>query len=69
VCTKLDIYVFILLHCVSHIVLDNIYYLPVTGRMIPICEYHGIDILDGSTFRTANCMDCKCSNAQLACCG
>ncbi|XP_071153254.1 uncharacterized protein [Mytilus edulis] len=42
----------------------------VTGRLIPVCSYKGLDILDGSSFRTADCMDCKCRNSgQLSCCG
>ncbi|XP_060064233.1 uncharacterized protein LOC132544631 [Ylistrum balloti] len=41
----------------------------VSGRQIPICEYNGLDILDGSSFRTAACMDCKCTNGLIQCCG
>ncbi|XP_033732490.1 uncharacterized protein LOC117321961 [Pecten maximus] len=41
----------------------------VSGRQIPVCEYNGLDILDGSSFRTAACMDCKCTNGLIQCCG
>ncbi|OWF39964.1 uncharacterized protein LOC110464386 [Mizuhopecten yessoensis] len=41
----------------------------VSGRQIPVCEYNGLDILDGSSFRTAACMDCKCTNGLIECCG
>ncbi|XP_069121305.1 uncharacterized protein [Argopecten irradians] len=41
----------------------------VSGRQIPVCEYNGLDLLDGSSFRTAACMDCKCTNGLIQCCG
>nr|AGG35567.1 PfN44 [Pinctada fucata] len=41
----------------------------VSGRLIPVCEFNGLDILDGSTFSTAACTECVCNEGTLACCG
>ncbi|KAJ8300632.1 hypothetical protein KUTeg_022151 [Tegillarca granosa] len=40
-----------------------------SGQMIPVCEYNGLDLLDGSSFKTAGCVECNCHKGILHCCG
>lgn len=49
----------------------NIYiiYFKATGRKVPICEFNGIDFLDGSKFTTTGCNECECKKGHLHCCG
>ncbi|XP_061189284.1 uncharacterized protein LOC133197328 [Saccostrea echinata] len=40
-----------------------------TGRRVPVCEFNGIDFLDGSKFTTTGCNECECKKGHLHCCG
>lgn len=51
------------------ITIYNYIFFQATGRKVPICEFNGIDFLDGSKFTTTGCNECECKKGHLHCCG